>query len=71
MKDLEIERESTVIEDEDQVRNYQSLLQQLHSLRAEIRSIAFAPRYCLPYLQPGNLSCPFVSPPTAGTVWRE
>lgn len=54
--DAEEERQSIVIEEEDQVKDYRNLLQQLHSLRADIRSIAFAPRYSLPYLQPGYLT---------------
>lgn len=56
MKALEEERESIVIEEGDQVKEYRTLLQQLHNLRADIRSIAFAPRYSLPYLQPGLLT---------------
>lgn len=56
VKDMEEERQNIVIEEEDQVKDYRSLLQQVHSLRADIRSIAFAPRYSLPYLQPGQLT---------------
>lgn len=56
MKDMDEERQNIVIEEEDQVKDYRNLLEQLYSLRADIRSIAFAPRYSLPYLQPGYLS---------------
>lgn len=56
MKDVEEERQSIMIEEEDQVKDYRNLLQQLHSLRADIRGIAFAPCYSLPYLQPGYLA---------------
>ena len=62
MKDAEEERQSIVIEEEDQVKDYRNLLQQLYSLRADIRSIAFAPRYSLPYLQPGYLASCFLLP---------
>ncbi|KAG0569232.1 hypothetical protein KC19_6G075600 [Ceratodon purpureus] len=55
VKDAEEERHSIVIEEEEQVKEYRNLLEQLHSLRADIRSVAFAPRYSLPYLQPGRL----------------
>ncbi|XP_024395394.1 DExH-box ATP-dependent RNA helicase DExH9 [Physcomitrium patens] len=55
VKDMDEERQNIVIEEEDQVKDYRNLLEQLYSLRADIRSIAFAPRYSLPYLQPGRL----------------
>ncbi|KAL6990835.1 Exosome RNA helicase MTR4 [Sarracenia purpurea var. burkii] len=56
-KDLERERDSIVIEEEDSLENYYSLLEQYKSLKKDIRDIVFAPRYCLPFLQPGRLVC--------------
>ncbi|CAK9262411.1 unnamed protein product [Sphagnum jensenii] len=55
VKELEEELASIVIDEEDLVRDYLTLLQQLQDLRSEISSIAYAPRYCLPFLQPGRL----------------
>jgi ATP-dependent RNA helicase DOB1 len=55
VKELEEELASISIDEEDLVRNYLTLLQQLQDLRSEISSIAYAPRYCLPFLQPGRL----------------
>ncbi|KAA8545426.1 hypothetical protein F0562_020210 [Nyssa sinensis] len=56
-KDLEEERDSIVIEEEDSLENYYSLLQQYKSLKEDLRDIVFSPRYCLPFLQPGRLVC--------------
>lgn len=55
VKELEEELASIVIDEEDLVRDYLTLLQQLQDLRSEISSIVYAPRYCLPFLQPGRL----------------
>ncbi|PSS02926.1 DExH-box ATP-dependent RNA helicase [Actinidia chinensis var. chinensis] len=54
-KDLEKERDSIVIEEEDSLENYYSLLEQFKSLKKDVRDIVFSPRYCLPFLQPGRL----------------
>ncbi|XAR56255.1 RNA helicase [Bertholletia excelsa] len=54
-KDLEKERDSIVIEEEDSLENYYSLLEQYRSLKKDVRDIVLAPRYCLPFLQPGRL----------------
>lgn len=54
-KNLEKERDSIVIEEEDSLEKYYSLLEQYRSLRKDVRDIVFAPRYCLPFLQPGRL----------------
>ncbi|XP_058070459.1 DExH-box ATP-dependent RNA helicase DExH9 [Magnolia sinica] len=56
-KDLEEERESIVIEEEDSLNDYYNLLQQYKSLKKDVRDIVFSPRYCLPFLQPGRLVC--------------
>lgn len=57
IKDLQVERDSIIIEEEDSVENYYSLLQQYKSLKKDARDIVFSPRYCLPFLQPGRLVC--------------
>ncbi|CAN6448866.1 unnamed protein product [Victoria cruziana] len=54
-KDLEEERDSIVIDDEEEVKDYYSLLQQHRSLRNEIHDIILRPKYCLPFLRPGRL----------------
>eukprot|EP00249_Psilotum_nudum_P015142 c25185_g1_i1 orf=109-2382(+) len=53
--DLEEQRGSILIEEEEQIKEYCSLLEQYRKLRSEIRQIVFAPRYSLPFLQPGRL----------------
>ncbi|KAL8234512.1 hypothetical protein R6Q59_020612 [Mikania micrantha] len=57
MKDLQGERDSIHIEEEDSLENYYTLLQQYKSLKKDVRDIIFSPRYCLPFLQPGRLVC--------------
>ena len=57
MKELQEERDSIHIEEEDSLENYYMLLQQFKSLKKDVRDIIFAPRYCLPFLQPGRLVC--------------
>ncbi|GER54977.1 helicase [Striga asiatica] len=54
-KALEKERDSIIIEEEDSLDNYYSLLQQYKSLKKDIRDIVNSPKYCLPFLQPGRL----------------
>lgn len=56
-KHLEEERDSIIIEEEDSLENYYSLLQQYKSLKKDVRDIICSPRYCLPFLQPGRLVC--------------
>ncbi|XP_057976386.1 DExH-box ATP-dependent RNA helicase DExH9 isoform X2 [Malania oleifera] len=56
-KDLEEERDSIKIEEEESLEDYYTLLQQYKSLKKDIRDIIFSPRYCLPFLQPGRLVC--------------
>lgn len=56
-KDLEEERDSIVIEEEDSLKNYYDLLQQYKSLKKDIRDILFSPKYCLPFLQASRLVC--------------
>lgn len=56
-KNLEEERDSMIIEEEDSLENYYTLLQQYKSLKKDVRDIVFSPRYCLPFLQPGRLVC--------------
>lgn len=52
---LETERDSIIIEDEDSLEDYYSLLQQYKTLKREIRNTVFSPKNCLPFLQPGRL----------------
>ncbi|XP_004514332.1 DExH-box ATP-dependent RNA helicase DExH9-like [Cicer arietinum] len=55
IKALEEERESIVIDEEDSLKDYYNLLEQLRSLKEEVRDIVLSPRHCLPFLQPGRL----------------
>lgn len=52
---LEAERDSIVIEEEDQVHDYYTLVRQYRQHKSSIRNIVFSPGYCLPFLQPGRL----------------
>ncbi|XP_078173365.1 RNA helicase, ATP-dependent, SK12/DOB1 protein isoform X2 [Carex rostrata] len=54
-KELEIERDSMVIEEEESLKDYYDLLKQYRSLKSEVCEIVFSPKYCLPFLQPGRL----------------
>ncbi|XP_010275960.1 PREDICTED: DExH-box ATP-dependent RNA helicase DExH9 isoform X2 [Nelumbo nucifera] len=54
-KNLEEERDSIIIEEEESLKNYYTLLQQYKSLKKDVCDIVFSPRYCLPFLQPGRL----------------
>ncbi|XP_020114953.1 DExH-box ATP-dependent RNA helicase DExH9 isoform X1 [Ananas comosus] len=55
VKELEMERDSMVIEEEDSLKDYYDLLQQYKSLKKDVHDIVFSPKYCLPFLQPGRL----------------
>ncbi|PPR89875.1 hypothetical protein GOBAR_AA30806 [Gossypium barbadense] len=57
VKALEEERDSMIIEDEDSLRNYYSLIQQYKCLKNDIRDIVFSPKYCLPYMKSGRPIC--------------
>ncbi|KAG7977675.1 hypothetical protein I3843_05G042100 [Carya illinoinensis] len=57
VKDLEEERNSIIIEEEDSLKNYYDLLQQYRSLKKDVRDIVFSPKYCLPFLQARRLVC--------------
>ncbi|GFP95072.1 superkiller viralicidic activity 2-like 2 [Phtheirospermum japonicum] len=52
---LEEERNSIIIEEEDSLENYYSLLEQYKALKKDVRDIVMSPKYCLPFLQPGRL----------------
>lgn len=54
-KELEVERDSIVIEEEESLEKYYSLIEQYKSLKKDVRDIVVSPRYCLPFLQPGRL----------------
>ncbi|KAG8490540.1 hypothetical protein CXB51_013679 [Gossypium anomalum] len=57
VKALEEERDSMIIEEEDSLKNYYSLIQQYKSLKNDIRDIVFSPKYCLPYMKSGRPIC--------------
>lgn len=46
-----------MIEEEDSLERYYNLLEQYKSLKRDVSDIVFAPKYCLPFLQPGRLVC--------------
>ncbi|WOK97165.1 DExH-box ATP-dependent RNA helicase DExH9 isoform X1 [Canna indica] len=56
LKELKLERDSMVIEEEDSLKDYYNLLQQYRSLKNDVRGIVLSPKYCLPFLQPGRLA---------------
>lgn len=56
-KVLEEERESMIIEGEDSLKDYYSLLEQYKTLKKDVRDIVLSPKHCLPFLQPGRLVC--------------
>lgn len=56
-KQLEGERDSIIIEQEDSLKNYYSLIEQYKSLKKDVRDIVLSPKFCLPFLQPGRLVC--------------
>ncbi|KAH7372411.1 hypothetical protein KP509_17G002800 [Ceratopteris richardii] len=58
---LEKEWEDKKIEDEDNVKNYYSLLEQSRKLHHEVQNIVFSPQHCLPFLQPGRLARVIIS----------
>ncbi|CAL1403487.1 unnamed protein product [Linum trigynum] len=55
VKFLEEERDSIVLEEEDNLKNYYDMIQQYKSLKKDVRDIVFSPKHCLPYLQSGRL----------------
>lgn len=56
-KDLELERDSIIIEEEESLKNYYDLVRQYRSLKKDIHDILFSPKYCIPFLQSGRLVC--------------
>ncbi|XP_024538268.1 DExH-box ATP-dependent RNA helicase DExH9 [Selaginella moellendorffii] len=55
VKNLEEERASVLIEEEEKLAEYYSSVNQLRKIKNQIREIILAPRSCLPFLQPGRL----------------
>ncbi|GJN20019.1 hypothetical protein PR202_gb07342 [Eleusine coracana subsp. coracana] len=55
IKELESERNSMVIEEEESLKDYYDLLQQYKSLKKDVHDIVLSPKYVLPFLQPGRL----------------
>ncbi|KAK9165148.1 hypothetical protein Scep_000339 [Stephania cephalantha] len=54
-KELEVEKDSIVIEEEDSLNDYYHLLLEHKKLKRKVRDIVFSPKYCLRFLQPGRL----------------
>ncbi|CAN6198182.1 unnamed protein product [Urochloa humidicola] len=55
IKELEADRNSIVIEEEESLKDYYDLLQQYKSLNKDVRDIVLSPKHVLPFLQPGRL----------------
>jgi len=55
IKELESDRNSMVIEEEESLKDYYDLLQQYRSLKKDVRDIVLSPKHVLPFLQPGRL----------------
>ncbi|CAN6214435.1 unnamed protein product [Urochloa humidicola] len=55
IKELEADRNSIVIEEEESLKDYYDLLQQYKSLKKDVRDIVLSPKHVLPFLQPGRL----------------
>ncbi|XP_066375802.1 DExH-box ATP-dependent RNA helicase DExH9-like [Miscanthus floridulus] len=55
IKELESERNSMVIEEEESLKDYYDLLQQHRSLKKDVHDIVLSPKHVLPFLQPGRL----------------
>lgn len=55
VRELELERNSMVIEEEESLKDYYDLLQQHKNLKKDVRDIVLSPKYVLPFLQPGRL----------------
>ncbi|KAG8094162.1 hypothetical protein GUJ93_ZPchr0012g20969 [Zizania palustris] len=56
VRELELEKKSMVIEEEESLKSYYDLLQQYKSLKKDVRDIIHSPKYVLPFLQPGRLA---------------
>uniref|UniRef100_A0A0E0MLC4 Helicase ATP-binding domain-containing protein n=2 Tax=Poaceae TaxID=4479 RepID=A0A0E0MLC4_ORYPU len=56
VRELELERNSMVIEEEENLKGYYDLLQQYKNLKKDVRDIVHSPKYVLPFLQPGRLA---------------
>ncbi|KAG8094167.1 hypothetical protein GUJ93_ZPchr0012g22126 [Zizania palustris] len=56
VRELELEKKSMVIEEEESLKSYYDLLQQYKSLKKDARDIIHSPKYVLPFLQPGRLA---------------
>ncbi|KAK9129473.1 hypothetical protein Sjap_009960 [Stephania japonica] len=54
-KELEVEKDSIVIEEEDSLNDYYHLLLEHKKMKRKVRDIVFSPKYCLRFLQPGRL----------------
>ncbi|GKV52707.1 hypothetical protein SLEP1_g59278, partial [Rubroshorea leprosula] len=45
------------IEEEDSLKNHYNLIQQYKSLKKEVRDIVTSPKYCIPHMKYGRVSC--------------
>uniref|UniRef100_A0A0D9XYG8 Helicase ATP-binding domain-containing protein n=1 Tax=Leersia perrieri TaxID=77586 RepID=A0A0D9XYG8_9ORYZ len=56
VRELELEKNSMVIDEEENLKSYYDLLQQYKNLKKDVRDIVHSPKYVLPFLQPGRLA---------------
>lgn len=54
-KQLELERDEFVIEDEETIAEYYEIKKQIEILKEDVRTVVNHPVYSLPFLQPGRL----------------
>lgn len=55
LQQLEAEKSSMVIEDENAIKAYYELRKQLDIYAEDMRNVIIHPNYCLPFMQPGRL----------------
>ena len=55
LRNLETEKSQMVIDDENTIRSYYELRQQLDSYGEDLRMVIVHPSICLPFMQPGRL----------------
>lgn len=55
LKDLETQKESLEIQNEESIMSYYKMRQQINRLGDEMLGYVHQPKYCLPFMQPGRL----------------
>ncbi|KAL0083768.1 rRNA-processing arch domain-containing protein [Phycomyces blakesleeanus] len=55
LKKLEIEKNSMVLERQEEVEDYYNLRSQIETYSRDVRDVINHPTYCLPFMQPGRL----------------